>query len=205
MASQSILIVNPLQPPIADVEHLPLADKDYNIIDTMTDSNLLELHYWSHDKYTDQVDDIHLWESNLPKYIFPQTYLFPEIIRLCQNNYFPNERAIITLAQEILFTVTAQSINQMLQIQPQPEGVPFSIETFTKPYIKLYFPKRSQIFQTFLPEIAQIPKKNPPYSISIFPEQTRQIVTMLSCILGYFTDEHVDESILGFFSIFSPD
>ena len=39
----------------------------------------------------------------------------------------------------------------------------------------------------------------------MFPEQTMQIVTMLSHILGYFTDEHVDESIVGFLSIFFPD
>ena len=32
----------------------------------------------------------------------------------------------------------------------------------------------------------------------------REIGTMLSCVLGYFTDEHVDASILGFLSIFFP-
>lgn len=39
----------------------------------------------------------------------------------------------------------------------------------------------------------------------MFPEQTRKIVTMLSHILGHFTDENVDESILGLFYIFSLD
>ena len=37
-----------------------------------------------------------------------------------------------------------------------------------------------------------------------FPEGTRHIISMLSFILGYFTDEHTDESILGFLSIFVP-
>lgn len=48
-------------------------------------------------------------------------------------------------------------------------------------------------------------RKNPPYSVAMFQEQTRKIVTILSCILGCFTNEHVDESILGSLSIFSPD
>jgi len=96
MASRSILNANPLQSLVANVEHLPLADKDFKIVDTMTDSNLLEVHCWSHDKFIDQVDDIHLWDSNLPKYPFPQTYQCPELIRLRQINYFPNERDIVT-------------------------------------------------------------------------------------------------------------
>lgn len=202
MASQSFLNLNPLQPPVADVEHLPLANKDFKIVDVVTDSNLLELHYWSDDKFIDQADDIHLWDSNLPKYAFPHTYQFRNLIRLCQINYFPNETSIFTPTQEIIFTMNAQSINQMLQIQPKLEGVPLSIETLIEFYLKLDFPKRSQIFQTFLLDLAQIPKKNRPYSAAMFPEQARKIVTMLSCIIGYFIDEHVDESILGFLSIF---
>ena len=74
MASQSILSINPLQPHVLDVDHTPLADKDFKISDTVTDFNLLELHCWSHDKFIDQAHDIHLWDSNLPKYIFPQTF-----------------------------------------------------------------------------------------------------------------------------------
>jgi len=180
-----------------------LVDKDLKIIDTVTDSNLLEFHCWSHDKLIDQANDIHLWDSILPKCAFSQTYQFPELIKLCEINYLPNERAIVTPTQEILLTINAQSINKMLHIQPELEGVPLSIGTLTELYLKLDFPKRPQIFQTFLAEIAQIPKKNPPYSTAMFPEQTKK-VTMLSCILGYFTDENVDESILGFLSIFCP-
>lgn len=107
MASQRILHVNPLQPLVADVEYLPLTDKDFKILDTVTDSNLLELHCWIHEKFVDQVDDIHLWDSNLPKYAFPLTYQFHELIKLCQINYFPNERAIVTPSQEVVFTINA--------------------------------------------------------------------------------------------------
>ena len=36
MASKKIVVVNPLQPPIVDVEHIPLADTDFKITDTVT-------------------------------------------------------------------------------------------------------------------------------------------------------------------------
>ena len=60
MASQGIVTVNPLQPPVVDVEHTPLADKDFKISATVTDFNLLDIHCWSHDKSIDQADDIYL-------------------------------------------------------------------------------------------------------------------------------------------------
>ena len=53
MASQSIISVNPLQPPVIDVEHITIAEKYFKIIDTVTNFNLLELHCWSHDKFID--------------------------------------------------------------------------------------------------------------------------------------------------------
>ena len=77
MTSQGIVTVNPLQPHVIDVEHTPLEDKDFKISDLVTDFNLLKFHCWSYDKYMDQANDIYLWESNLPKYILPQTFQFP--------------------------------------------------------------------------------------------------------------------------------
>ena len=60
------------------------------------------------------------------------------------------------------------------------------------------------IFHKFMPSHVDIPKFNPPYSTSKFPEGSRHVISMLSFILGYFTDEFTDESILGFFSTLSP-
>ena len=59
------------------------------------------------------------------------------------------------------------------------------------------------IFQDFLPSHVDIPKLNPPYSTTKFPEGSRHIISMLSFILGYFTDGFTDESILGFLSTLS--
>ena len=48
--------------------------------------------------------------------------------------------------KEVLFIITAESINQMLQLQPEPNEVPLSIEALTKFYLELDFPKRFQNF-----------------------------------------------------------
>lgn len=56
-----------------------------------------------------------------------------------------------------------------------------------------------------MPEDVELPKINPPYSSSMFPDATRHIISLLSYLLGYENDQLVDECILGFFSIFSKE
>jgi hypothetical protein len=93
----------------------------------------------------------------------------------------------------------------MMQIPRTDSVTPFSIEILTKLYQNLLFPQRAQIFEIFLPEDAQLPKKNPPYPSSIFSVKGNQIISSLCCLLGYYSDEWVDEPILGFLSIFSTE
>ena len=92
----------------------------------------------------------------------------------------------------------------MLQLQFDPQSVPLSIETLTQLYLGLDFPKRFMIFQNFWPSHVDIPKINPYYSTTNFLEGSRHIISMLSFILGYFTDGFTNESILGFLSTLSP-
>ena len=77
MASKNIVAANPLQPPVVDIEHIPLADTYFNITDIVTEFNLLVLHCWSQEKSIDQVDEVFTWEYNLPKYVVPQTFQCP--------------------------------------------------------------------------------------------------------------------------------
>ena len=88
---------------------------------------------------------------------------------------------------------------------PLENSAPFSLETFTHLYQKLDFTTRAKIFEIFLPENAQLPKKNPPYPSSIFLDQAKQIISIISYIWGYYSDQWVDEPILGFLSILSTD
>jgi hypothetical protein len=87
---------------------------------------------------------------------------------------------------------------------PRVESLsPFTIEFITEMYQKLSFPQRAQIFEPFLPKSAQLPKKNPPYNSSILLVKVNQVISSLCCLLRYYSDEWVDEPILGFLSIFS--
>ena len=70
-------------------------------------------------------------------------------------------------------------------------------------YQKLTFPQRAQIFEIFLPEDVELPKKNPPYPASMFPERAKHIISLVSFLLGYQIDQWVYEAILGYLSIFS--
>jgi len=81
----------------------------------------------------------------------------------------------------------------------------FSTTVLIDLYHKLTFPQRAQIFEIFLPEDAELPKKNPPYPTSMFPERSKHIISLVSCLLGYQTDQWVHESILGYLSIFSKE
>jgi hypothetical protein len=91
----------------------------------------------------------------------------------------------------------------MMQISRAESLSPFTIEILIEMYQKLSFPQTVQIFELFLPESAQFPNKNPPYHSSMFSVKGNQVISSLCCLLGYYSDEWVDEPILGFLSIFS--
>lgn len=108
--------VRPITTPHLDLDHLPLANKDLQIKDTSIHESPLKLYCWYRDQYLNHDDKIHLWESNLPKYQFPEVHMFPEIVHYCHANYIPIQRAVMPPEQTILFIITAESINEMLQL-----------------------------------------------------------------------------------------
>jgi len=110
----------------------------------------------------------------------------------------------MSLDQKVLFTITTESTNEMLQVQPGPNMTPLSIGDLLDLYTKLSPSKLAQIFQTFIVEEHHILKYAPPYVSAILSKRGKHIVTMISCILVCTTDEFVDELILAFMSIFTP-
>jgi hypothetical protein len=153
----------------------------------------------------DQSDEIGLWESNLPLYLFPQIHHFPKFALKCQAHYIPKKRAIISSSREILFLITPKSIDQMMQIPRADSASSFNLEILTELYQKMTFPQRAQIFKLFLPPSTQFPSTNPPYPSSMFSTKGNQVISSLCALLGYYSDQWVDEPILGFLSIFSTD
>jgi hypothetical protein len=59
--------------------------------------------------------------------------------------------------------------------------------------------------ELFLPTSAPLPTTNPPYPSSLFSIKGNQIISSLCALLGYYSDQWVDEPILGFLSIISND
>lgn len=107
-------IVNPLIHPPIDLHHILIADRDCKIHETLCELDLFEMYCWLEDKYIDKSNDIQLWESNLPHYIFPRTHNTPNFIRKCHAPYLRSQRTIVTLTGEILFTITPQAIDHMM-------------------------------------------------------------------------------------------
>jgi hypothetical protein len=66
--------------------------------------------------------------------MFPQKYHFPEFALKCQAHYLLGQRAIVSSSGETLFTITPETINQMLQIPQIDFASPFSIEILTELY-----------------------------------------------------------------------
>lgn len=197
--------VSPLIHPSIDFHNIPLVDRDYKIHETLCEFELFEIYCWLEEKFLDKYNDIGIWESSFPNYIFPCIHSAPEFVRKCHDCYVPNQRVVISPTGEILFTIIAQSIDQMMQAPIKENATPFSHEVLTELYQKLDFEKRAKTLELFLTEDAPLPKKNPPYPSSIFLERAKKILTFISYLLGYYLDQWVDEAIIGFLSIFSID
>jgi len=93
----------------------------------------------------------------------------------------------------------------MMQAPIVNNATPVSYEALVEIYQKLDFAKRDQTLELFLTHDATLLKKNPPYPSSIFPERAKKIITVISYLLGYYSDQWVDESIIAFLSIFFID
>jgi hypothetical protein len=74
---------NPFLPLPVDLERVPLADKYYKIIEPKCEFKFFELHFWIKDIFLDQSDEIVLWESNFPLYMFPHTFHFLKFSLKC--------------------------------------------------------------------------------------------------------------------------
>ena len=122
------LNVTPLNAPHKELEHLPLADIDYQIQDLVGYQNHLQAFCELRNNYLSQNDFYGIWESNLPIYHLPSVNIFPEIIHLHCENYEPTKRVVKTPSGTTLFHITPDSINRMLNFKPTQLQFPFTMK-----------------------------------------------------------------------------
>jgi hypothetical protein len=159
---------NPFLPPPVDLDRIPLADKDYLISETRCKFNVVELQSWFKDTFIDQSDEIGLWESNLPLYLFPQVHHFPEFSLKCQAHYLPDQRAIISSSGETFFSITPETIDQMMQVPRAEPRSPLTIEILTEMYQNLSFPQERKSLSFSSRKMPNFPRKSPLPFLHIF-------------------------------------
>ena len=203
MEAQVALNVTPLNAPHKDLELLPLADRDYLIQDLVGNRSHLQTFCELKNSYLSNSDFYGIWESNLPIYFLPFVNVFHEIIHLSSENCETTQRAVKIPSGTILFHITPDSINQMLNFKPTQLLFPLSMKFLLDEGPKLFSSEISIISQVFM-RAGRQPIQPPPFNYTCFNEVGRLLVDMISYVLGFKTSEHIDENILVILSTFTP-
>lgn len=197
------LSVAPLNPPNKDLQSLSLADQEYLIEDYVGSKDFLQTFRQLREDYLMGHDTYGIWESNLPYYCLPSVNVFPEIIRLCDENYDVHHRAISTPSGRVLFYINPETINKMLYFDQTELLFPFSMNYLLDTGTKMTSEEIQRVTRTFMRPECQ-PTGPPPYLDIHFTKVGRLLLDMISYVLGYSTSEHVDQTMLVLLAVYSP-
>jgi len=128
MEAPVALNVARLNSPHKELEWQPLADRDYQIDDMEGYKPHLQAFCEIRNSYKNKADIFGIWESNMPIYYLPSANVFLDLIHQCCANYEPSQRAVMNPSGNVLFYITPQSINEMLQFKPTQPLVPLSMK-----------------------------------------------------------------------------
>ena len=78
--------------------------------------------------YKNNTDPLGIWQSSMPVYYLPEVNVLPDFIHLCHSRYEPTLREILSPDGSVLFHITPQSINQMLNYEPPQSLVPLTLK-----------------------------------------------------------------------------
>jgi hypothetical protein len=92
----------------------------------------------------------------------------------------------------------------MLQISDHATYETLDDDELASKYQALSQSERENMLSNILAPDAPLPTGPPPFKSTIFPELTRQDITIICQVLGYEHDKAVDETILGMLSILCP-
>jgi len=202
MEAPVALNVTPINAPHKDLNYLPLADKDFQIKDLTTDYNHLQPFCKMRDSYLSNSDIFGPWESNLPMYFLFSVHVFLDIINQCCASYDSVHRAVMSPAQTVLFSITAESINEIIQFHSTEPLAPLSMGFLLEKASQLPSSEITRIAQMFMSPKHQ-PKGPPPYLHTFFTETGKLILDMISFVLGFRSSEYVDDITLVLLFIFT--
>jgi len=82
MEAPVALSIAPLNAPHKSLEWLPLADRDYQMMETVELCNKYHIETFCEmrRKHRSSTDVLGIWESNMPVYYLPQVNAFPDLI-----------------------------------------------------------------------------------------------------------------------------
>ena len=136
-------------------------------------------------------------------YYFPSVNVFPDLIHHRCSNYDPSQREMMSPAGKVLFYITPQYLNEMLQFKPTQSLVPLSMKNLLDQASKFPSVEIDQIAMLFMPPDCYS-RFTIPYLHVAFTEEGKMLIDMISYILGFRTSEIVDSTIFALMSIFTP-
>jgi len=202
MEAPVALNIASLNAPYKELEWLPLADRDFQINDMESDKHHLQAFFEIRNSYRNKADIFGIWESNMPIYYLPSVNVFLDLINQCCANYEPSQRAVMDPYGNVLFHITPQSINEMLQFKPTQALVPLSMKQLLDQASKLSSTEVDWIAKMFMPPDCHS-RYTLPYHHAWFDEPGRLVIDMISYIPGFRTSEIVDETVLALISMFA--
>lgn len=123
-----------------ELDHIPIVDSIFKVVEAKCEFYFYELHLWLKQNYLNQQGPIRFWESLLPFYRFPKTHEFPNLISWCQAKYDLVKRVVMAQNGDILITISAQTITEMLLVPQIDSLTQLSPTTLMDLYHKLTFP-----------------------------------------------------------------
>jgi len=201
MEAPVALNIPPLNAPHRELEWKPLADKDFQIDDMEGYKPHLQAFCEIRSSHKNKTDIFGIWESNMPIYYLPSVNVFPDLIHQCCANYEPSQMAVMGPSGNVLFYITSQSINEILQFKPTQPLVPLTMKHLLDLTLKLSSKEVTRIAKTFMP--SKFFSASPPYHHAWFDETSRLLIDMISYILGFRTSEIVDENVIALVSMFA--
>ena len=97
MEAPAALNIAPLNAPHRELQWQALANRDYQMMETVLMHNKYQIHLLNElkAKHMNGIDILGIWDSFLPIFRLPQVNVFPDLIHQCAAYYDPTQRAVI--------------------------------------------------------------------------------------------------------------